>query len=124
MQIKTGISKDIIKKLAVEATEEAPSRYFFKINIDNKEYNACLYCFVIYEEKVTRNILNGIVGVTNFNKKTINRIEIYNLDSIYKNEMFNIKTFKVDKESYYLGEIETSILNDITTIIAVNTNQF
>ena len=68
--------------------------------------------------------MNGELEVTNFNKKTINRIEIYNLDSIYKNEMFNIKTFKVDKESYYLGEIETSILNDITTIIAVNTNQF
>lgn len=123
MQIKTGISKETIKKLAVEATEEAPSRYSFKINIDNKEYDACLFCLVIYEEKVNRNILNGKLEVTNFNKKTINRIEIYNLDSTYKNEMFNIKTFKVDKESYYLSEMETSILNDITTITAVNANK-
>ena len=122
MKIKTGISKSIIQKMHNETTEEIPSQYSFKINIDNKEYNACLYCLVIYAEEANRNIFNGTLE--HIKRKTINRIEIYNLDDYYKEKLYNQRKFRVDDEDYYLGKIEQNSQKDITTIIAINTNQF
>ena len=122
MKIITGISKSIIQKMHNETTEKFPSQYSFKINIDNKEYNACLYCLVIYAEEANRNIFNG--KLEHIKRKTINRIEIYNLDDYYKENLYNQRKFRVDDEDYYLGKIEQNSQNDITTIIAINTNQF
>lgn len=124
MKIQTGITEQEMKRIVFEASNTVPSSYIFKISIDNKKYDAKLYCYVIYDEKTVRNPITGILDYSQKGKKTINRIEIYNLDIDNKKKIANQKIFKVDKEDYYLGEIEISKLNDITTIIAISANKF
>ena len=124
MKIQTGITEQEMKRIVSEASNTIPSSYIFRISIDNKKYDAKLYCYVIYDERTVRNPTTGILEYSQKGKKTINRIEIYNLDVENKKKIVNQKIFKVDEEDYYLGEIEMSVLNDITTIIAVSANKF
>lgn len=124
MKIITGISKEKMLQISNEATKKIPSKYCFKINIDNKEYEAILHCYVIYDEKTVRN---PITGILEYNKKTINRIEVYNFSDIEKIREMQKQNqiFKIDDNDYYLGESEEWIIQSNKLIfIAVNTNNF
>lgn len=127
MKIVTGISKEKMLQIANEATNKIPSEYHFKISIDNEEYEATLYCYVIFDERTARNPMTGILEYSQENRRTINRIEVYNFNNFEK--MVELQRqdvfFKVDEEDYYLEESERWITQENKlTFIAKKTNRF
>ena len=124
MKITTGISKEIKKQLAQKATVIMPPKLDFKINIDNKEYNATLYCYLIKEEYSQRNSMIGKIElVSKFSPITINKIVVQNLDNDKIKELEKVVFFKVDDEEYYLGEVEQCKLFNNVTFLAKNVNE-
>lgn len=127
MKIETGITKKEMEKIIFEASDKIPSKHIFKINIDDKKYDAILYCHVIYNQITTRNNMTGTLQYSQKNKKTINRIKVYNFgdfENIIQTQKQN-NIFKIDKDDYYLGEIKKGVNQDNElTFIAVNVNRF